>query len=159
MVDVYSIRSQRTGARTPPPTLLFSLHLSKNTRLTRDRKNNLEPPDHPDPGPSGLEAAWRWALSNRAADEVVLSEPLPWVNTYFEEFCSKSALPAISYSIPTSFVTHKSVFAFALISSGSINRPKCFSLSSEEPLETCHILASMARAVDRDQMRSRSGPR
>jgi hypothetical protein len=51
MVDILTA-IQRSPARTPPPTLLFSLHLSKNRCLVPETascetKKNLKRPDRP----------------------------------------------------------------------------------------------------------------
>jgi hypothetical protein len=71
-------RPKGQSARTPPPTLLFSLHLSKNRCLVRDedkpRINSL------------LKGTSFWRLrqpvrENRAADEAYLDQPAAYVNT------------------------------------------------------------------------------
>jgi hypothetical protein len=126
-------RPKGRSARTPPPTLLFSLHLSKNTRLTQRRKRPPRPPAGPTEPPRSRSPQATRSLPNPAADEVVLPEPLPQVNTYFEEF-SRNRRPQ-----PTSSVFRQaSAFAEAYSPlrehhSDRSNPSECFSLSSEEP--------------------------
>jgi hypothetical protein len=71
-------RPEGRSARTPPPTLLFSLHLSKNRCLVRDE-------DKPRIS-SLLKGTSFWRLrqpvrENRAADEAYLDQPAAYVNT------------------------------------------------------------------------------
>jgi len=63
----------------------FSLHLSKNTRLTETKKNPKNP-SLPEKGAQGLEAVRPPVAWNRAVDEHYLDNPTLNVNTQNEEF-------------------------------------------------------------------------
>jgi hypothetical protein len=76
-------RPEGRSARTPPPTLLFSLHLSKNRCLVWDE-------DKPRIS-SMLKGTSFWRLrqparENRAVDEVYLDQPAASVNTFQKFF-------------------------------------------------------------------------
>ena len=109
-------------------------------------------PEHQTPKLPGV------SRQNRAADEVVLLEPLPWVNTFFEEIFSKLAFPSTVQVFRQASAFAEAYSPLRWRHPDPSIQSECFHLVVRGALETCHILASMARAVDRDQERSRSGP-
>src|SRR5919107_1607737 len=84
-------RPKGQSARTPPPTLLFSLHLSKNRCLTQRHQNNLGPPR-----PSlarrarPQSQAAKPSFKNLAADETDLVSVASAVNRLRESFSKLS---------------------------------------------------------------------
>jgi hypothetical protein len=89
-------------ARTPPPTLLFpSQQCQRAKPIPFERtEQSLKHPRAPFSGPLGSEAPRRQSRKNRAADEDVLSEPLPKVNTFFEVFSRNRHRPNALFQYP-----------------------------------------------------------
>src|SRR5690349_2304558 len=125
-------RPKGRSARTPPPTLLFSLHLSKNTPSHRDEKrtSSTRRSHQEQPGP---EAPWQPVRKNRAADEDDLSEPLPKVNIFFEDFFSKSMPQPSDLVFRQASALAKAYSPLRLHHPHRWSRCGCFLMSSEEP--------------------------
>jgi hypothetical protein len=93
---------QRSPARTPPPTLLFSLnHVKEQIASSRRRRQSREPPNHPVQDRQAPKPSRQPVLPNRAADEPDLSPVLVPVNRPRESFLklsrrSSKLLPGLS---------------------------------------------------------------
>ena len=89
-VDVYSIRSTWTGARTPPPTLLFPSQQCQRAKSRPERQEqNSDHPGSPS-RPSKVRSSPAQAPKNRAADGPDLGPRPAAVNRVQDSFLKLS---------------------------------------------------------------------
>ena len=118
-VDVYSIRSTWTGARTPPPTLLFPSQQCQRAKLTspqKGRKRNRKTTRPPSQAARSLKAPRRKLIRTAPPMKRFYPKPFPRSTLISKNFLEICVAQPSSFSIRTSLIVRKSVFAFAFIS-------------------------------------------
>jgi hypothetical protein len=141
-------RPEGRSARTPPPTLLFSLHLSKNRCLTQRHKNNRGSP-HPSLArrarPRSRPATR--SLKNPAADETDLVSVASAVNRHRESFVSfRDVVLGLSQVKTKHSRSQKRCRFCADRATGSKSRSPCWKKPPEEPATPPTIPPNLCRS-------------
>ena len=106
----------------------------QNPSPSRGQNRASNTPERPLSGSPGSEAPRRQSHKNRAADEDVLSEPLPKVNTFFEVFSRNRRRPNALFQYPAKLQHSQKRIRFCVyLLQSDIIDPETFSFSSEEP--------------------------